>query len=627
MTSTVDIQLKPEALQRYGLPDITYPIPVTHLEQLLSDGGELPFDLLLHGLQQKSQGGNADWQTLEPAMTRLAELLAPADDQREAVVAMGDNWWLEIGHVDLQSEIVTIQRQSFLIAAIARREDGRLRIAVFRPMDAKSAEYLLSLSQNPDPVHGVCMRENNWEYALDASAGMGNTYAAEAGEAYLSYWKKGLGISWDDSELPEWRAQLRQTLRRPALAAIELGIHYTITDDAEDTEANEQDSSPEISAEPAIPVWTSKRQQSRTVRNRFLGCLLGGAVGDAMGAPIEFMSRSEILRQFGPRGLTDYAPAYGGLGMITDDTQMTLFTAEGLLRGWVRGCLKGITSYPGVTAHAYRRWLRTQGERPGFDSGMDTETDGWLFRQRALHSRRAPGNTCLAAMRQMTALGDPARNDSKGCGGVMRVAPAGLFAWRMGKQKAMWDAFKLGTELSGLTHGHPTGSLTGGVLAVLVLALADGASLPEALAAAKTILRDEHEHEETLRALEQAEALAATELPHHEAIARLGQGWIAEEALAISVYCALVAKNFKHGVLLAVNHDGDSDSTGSITGNLLGAMLGVKAIPAQWLAQLELREVIEEIATDLYDFHDWGLYTDCEDQELVDRIWAKYPGC
>lgn len=627
MTSTVDIQLKAEALQRHGLPDITYPIPVIYLEQLLSDGGELPLGLLLHGLQQKSQAGNADWQKLEPAMTRLAELLAPADDQREALVAMGDNWWLEIGSVDLLGKIVTIQRQSCLVAAIAPREDGRLRIAVFRPLDAKSAEYLLSLSQNPDPVHGVCMRENNWEYALDCSAGMGNTYAAEAGEAYLSYWEKGLGISWDGSELPEWRAQLRQTPRRPALAAIELGIHYTIPDDAENTEANEQDSSPEISAEPEIPGWSSKRQQSRTVRNRFLGCLLGGAVGDALGAAVEFMSRAEILRQFGTRGLTDYTPAYGGLGRITDDTQMTLFTAEGLLRGWVRGCLKGITSYPGVTAHAYLRWLRTQGERQGFDSGMGTATDGWLFQIPALHSRRAPGNTCLTALRQMTVGGEPARNDSKGCGGVMRVAPVGLFAWRMGKQKAVWDAFKIGTELAAITHGHPTGSLTGGVLAVLVLALTDGASLPEALATAKVILRNEREHEETLHALEQAEALAATELPHHEAITRLGQGWIAEEALAISVYCALVAKNFKYGVLLAVNHDGDSDSTGSITGNLLGAMLGVKAIPTQWLAQLELREVIEEIATDLYDFPDWGLYTDCEDQELVDRIWKKYPGC
>ncbi len=373
--------------------------------------------------------------------------------------------------------------------------------------------------------------------------------------------------------------------------------------------------------------WHSKRQQNRTVRNRFIGCLLGGAVGDALGGPVEFMRRNEILQHFGPTGITDYAPAYGGIGTITDDTQMTLFTAEGLLRGWVRGVLKGITSYPGVTAHAYLRWLRTQSERPGFDTGMGSGTDGWLFQQHALHSRRAPGNTCLSALREMISLGDMARNNSKGCGGVMRVAPVGLFVWRLGTRAAPEDAFRLGTELSAITHGHATGSLTGGVLAVLILALTDGASMPEALAAAKTILRAERDHEETLQALEAAEALAASHTPRPEAIARLGQGWVAEEALAISVYCALVAKNFRDGVILAVNHDGDSDSTGAITGNLLGAMHGTKAIPAKWLERLELREVITEIAEDLYGFPDWRLYTDCEDGELVDRIWAKYPGC
>lgn len=372
--------------------------------------------------------------------------------------------------------------------------------------------------------------------------------------------------------------------------------------------------------------WPSKRQQNRTARNRFHGCLIGGAVGDALGGPVEFMHRAEILQHFGPKGITDYAPAYGGPGRITDDTQMTLFTAEGLLRGWVRGVLKGITSYPGVTAHAYLRWLRTQGERPGFETGMGSETDGWLFQQRGLHSRRAPGNTCLSALRGLSSLGDMARNNSKGCGGVMRVAPVGLFVWRLGTRATPKDAFRLGTELAGITHGHPTGSLTGGVLAVLVLALTDGACLPDALAAAKAILRGECHHKETLHALEQAEKLATIGLHHHEAIARLGQGWIAEEALAISVYCALVAKNFCDGVILAVNHDGDSDSTGAITGNLLGAMHGIKAIPAKWVEQLELRDVITEITDDLYGFLDWGLYTDCENSELVEKIWAKYPG-
>src|SRR5690606_20975700 len=111
-------------------------------------------------------------------------------------------------------------------------------------------------------------------------------------------------------------------------------------------------------------------------------------------------------------------------------------------------------------------WLRTQGEQPACEfSGAES---GWLFQQRQLHSRRAPGNTCLSALQAMEMPGQPARNNSKGCGGVMRVAPVGLFTWRRQPRDAHDDAFRLGTKLAALTHGHPTGSLTGGVLAVLV---------------------------------------------------------------------------------------------------------------------------------------------------------------
>ncbi|MFO1153167.1 MAG: ADP-ribosylglycohydrolase family protein [Rhodospirillales bacterium] len=366
--------------------------------------------------------------------------------------------------------------------------------------------------------------------------------------------------------------------------------------------------------------------------DRFLGCLLGGAVGDALGAPVEFMTLSEIRRRFGPAGITAYAPAYGGPGRITDDTQMTLFTAEGLIRAWVRGRLKGTSTDTGVTAHAYLRWLLTQGEQPGL--GADriqemTREPGWLFQQRRLHNCRAPGNTCLAALRAMTGFGDPPRadNDSKGCGGVMRMAPVGLYARRVAPSPE--ETFRLGTQLAALTHGHPTGALTAGALAVLVLALSDGASLAEALATVKGCLRATPLHEETLRALDAAQDLARSAMPADEAIALLGQGWVAEEALAISVYCALRARDFRDGVVLAVNHDGDSDSTGSITGNLLGTIHGVQAIPQEWLEPLELREVISEVAEDLYAFRDWpigGMERTGEEAELERRIGRKYPG-
>jgi len=305
---------------------------------------------------------------------------------------------------------------------------------------------------------------------------------------------------------------------------------------------------------------------------------------------------------------------------------MTLFTAEGLIRAAVRERFRGLTTYTGVTANAYLRWLETQGEKPIRDAGFDNDEPGWLFGHAELHNRRAPGNTCISALRSMQGIGGPADNDSKGCGGVMRVAPVGLFGWRFGQMESPESVFELGTEIAALTHGHPTGSLTAGVLAVLILALTDGSSLPDALSLAKSVLRKQENCAETVDAIEMAERLAASGLPHDQAISQLGEGWVAEEALSISIYCALVSTDFRHGVILAVNHDGDSDSTGSITGNILGVMYGLESIPDEWLEPLELRDVITELANDLYDCRDWEIGEYSENTDLNERIWKKYPG-
>jgi ADP-ribosylglycohydrolase len=209
----------------------------------------------------------------------------------------------------------------------------------------------------------------------------------------------------------------------------------------------------------------------------------------------------------------------------------------------------------------------------------------------------------------------------------MRVAPVGLFLWLAGGPRAPHHAFRLAADLAALTHGHPTGQLSAGVLAALVLLLADGEDLAGALAATRGILAQHPEHEETLHAMLQAESLAGSQLAPPAAIAKLGQGWLAEEALAIAIYCALVASSLRDGVILAVNHDGDSDSTGSIAGNLLGAMHGVDAIPAEWLEPLELRDVITQVADDLHDYRDWDIGEHSANQALNEQVWNKYPGC
>lgn len=362
--------------------------------------------------------------------------------------------------------------------------------------------------------------------------------------------------------------------------------------------------------------------------SRFRGCLLGGAVGDALGAPVEFLSLAEIRAQFGPAGITDYAPAYGGLGRITDDTQMTLFTAEGLLRARVRGTRKGTTTNTGVVGHALVRWLKTQGVQPHADLAVTGDAkwpDGWLVQQRELWSRRAPGNTCLSALAAATAFGSRAHNDSKGCGGVMRVAPAGLLASAatnnpfMPTDEELSPAFALGRDLSHATHGHRASLLASGAMAHLVALLVAGTPLRQAIV----------QTNDAVSKLAGAEALRgrfqlAVDLGLQpgegtaEEVETIGAGWVAEEALAIALYVALKAKSFEHGLQLAVNHGGDSDSTGSMVGQLLGAAWGIEVIPTRWLDRLELRSVIQQLADDLEAVAK-GTF-DAEAQ------WERYPG-
>ncbi|MBK4737804.1 ADP-ribosylglycohydrolase family protein [Noviherbaspirillum pedocola] len=318
--------------------------------------------------------------------------------------------------------------------------------------------------------------------------------------------------------------------------------------------------------------------------DRAIACLLAGAAGDALGAPVEFLDRPQILQRFGPGGIRDYAPAYGGIGKITDDTQMTLFTAEGCLRALRRDREADMESMRHGLHQAYLRWLMTQ------SAGTATTNDSWLLQQPQLYARRAPGNTCLSALSRKGGE----RNNSKGCGGVMRVAPCGLLYPGQAAR-----AFNLGVEAAKLTHGHPTGYLAAGAFAAIIAGLVIGAPLNEAIADAGEALRACPDHEETLHALDGACHLAATGVDANEAIPELGEGWVAEEALAIAVYCALTARTLEEGIVTAVNITGDSDSTGAMAGNLLGAMYGIDAIPNRWLKGLELRDVIETVARDL----------------------------
>lgn len=302
--------------------------------------------------------------------------------------------------------------------------------------------------------------------------------------------------------------------------------------------------------------------------------LLGGAIGDALGAAVEFKSLDEIHRAHGPDGITSYGVAYGRAGAWTDDTQMTLFTAEGLIESHRTG------SDPAETIWAaYKRWHGTQ-------VGADLAGTG-LAAIAAMHARRAPGAACLKGCSADApgTIGVPI-NDSKGCGGVMRVAPIGVVT----------APFDLACAAAAMTHGHPSGWLSAGALAVMIRRLLDGAGRYAAVAHGIDSIRSQRRSEEVVALLERAIHPAGRARGGPKALEALGAGWVAEEALAIAVRCFLDSDDFTTAIVRAANHSGDSDSTASIAGQLFGAFAGIEAIEDRWLEDLEMTDVIDDLA-------------------------------
>lgn len=318
-------------------------------------------------------------------------------------------------------------------------------------------------------------------------------------------------------------------------------------------------------------------------KERAQGCLVGGAAGDALGYEVEFDQLTSIKKSFGAQGITEYV-LHNGRALISDDTQMTLFTAEGLL-------FAENGNYTESIARAYKAWYLTQTHIVRMKENAP-EYASELLDVPALFSRRAPGTTCMSAIRAGCngTIGSPI-NHSKGCGGVMRVAPVGFLS------VSSEMCALLGAQAAALTHGHDLGWLPGALMAYMVKLLADGADMHTAVKEGIPAIRWSFPAAKHIAAftelMKMAVRLADSNVHTGDAIAQLGEGWVGDEALAIALFCALrFEDDFAGGIIAAVNHDGDSDSTGAIAGNLLGTRLGLSGIPERFREKLELYDLL-----------------------------------
>lgn len=369
----------------------------------------------------------------------------------------------------------------------------------------------------------------------------------------------------------------------------------------------------------------SNEARAARVKDCIRGSLMAGAAGDALGYTVEFMSRKSILARYGNKGITKFDLTPEGKALVSDDTQMTLFTANGMLMGITRGYMRGIGGAPeNYVDGAYLDWYYTQtGKKKDVWNNYRPHT--WICHLPELAHRRAPGNTCLSACESMLNRQE-VENNSKGCGGIMRVAPMALLAAgylvRGERFYSIAEMDRAGAETARVTHKHPLGFLPAAMLTHLLYKLVSMSAETvrdefEQLALETTdalynIYKGEFEEDKCYLAdlTRKATALACNGRDDAENIRQLGEGWTGEEAWAIALYCALRhADSVEDAIIASVNHDGDSDSTGSVCGNIMGAIYGYEAIKNQRLfcpqgkeleQTLELSNIILALADDLY---------------------------
>ncbi|HXT90712.1 MAG TPA: ADP-ribosylglycohydrolase family protein [Trebonia sp.] len=321
------------------------------------------------------------------------------------------------------------------------------------------------------------------------------------------------------------------------------------------------------------------------------GALFGGAFGDALGAPTEFLPYDEVIRKYGPRGPRELpTPA-----LVTDDTQMSLAVADALLSAMEVPPLTPERLEPRIRGRFLHWW-----DSPDND--------------------RAPGHTCMDACAAMAA-GLPWRQatveHSKGCGANMRVAPVGLVPGVSEDQRA--GAAQL---QAAMTHGHPTGLAASELTAFTVYWLSKGlpiTDLPEALrdrcASQRTVYREDWlgdlwkrpsvadpesfiaaGWDECRAAFDGLEDALRRIGPDADPCSAMGAGWVAEEALATAIYCLLLfPDDAVSAVARGAASSGDSDSIASLTGSFAGAALGDSAWPAEWFARIEYASELARI--------------------------------
>ena len=338
-------------------------------------------------------------------------------------------------------------------------------------------------------------------------------------------------------------------------------------------------------------------------RAAWRGCLLGLAVGDAMGYTVNSHTLAEIREDYGPNGLQGYDPV-SGYADVTSYTQLAAFTANGLLYGITMGRSKGTMSpFINYIARSHWEWASSQQmmDRPA-------RTACWLFREKPICQRRCMDTRMkeIILRKQFRTPEEPG-NSMATPTAITAAVGVGLFFDPREMEQEEFD--RLGMEAIALTHGDPQAFLPGAFVTHLVsLALRDADSPMEALvektleAFQQQFSHDYSRHASQLCSLVKMALTLSRDrtIPAPEAMEKL-QCKTGAQVLAGALYALTAGEDdFDNSLIIAVNHSGASAAVGALVGAVLGARLGEEALPEFYLECLECRDILQELADDLF---------------------------
>lgn len=308
---------------------------------------------------------------------------------------------------------------------------------------------------------------------------------------------------------------------------------------------------------------TENLQDILNPEKKLRGYLYGTACADALGRPVEHLTLEQIKQKYGEKGILELQPD----SPWTDDTQLMLVLARALLRG----AELELPELMDNIAEELVLWL----EEP--DLGAGTTTRGAaLGLKNGIHWSKSGIS-------------------SKTCGSLMRAGIVG-FVYQNDPIKLVKVA-----QVSGrITHSHPVSEAASIAGAYSVKLALDGVKPREMFEPLLEVTQGISP--EFTQALESSYNTAYSDIGDEEGLNKLGQGWYADETFALAYFCILRYPNdYKKAVQTAVNITGDSDSVASVAGGILGARLGIEAIPISWIKALKEKETMERMVRSLLE--------------------------